>query len=145
MGDETAWDPAARFEDAAYHDDVATIGRLVAADPGVVDRVCGRMPNLIATLGQHGHTAAVPLLISLGFDVNAYLGEFISVNPPLGTALHYAARAGDTDLARLLLAHGADPDIFSVMLDGTPLDWARRAGQRPTEALLKPLTARRQD
>lgn len=40
------------------------------------------------------------------------------------TALHEAARIGEMTLIRLLLEHGADPDIRDSGYDATPGGWA---------------------
>lgn len=54
------------------------------------------------------------------------------------TPLHYAAAAGDDDIARLLLQHGAKIDAVSPHASGgfTPLMMAAREGQRNSVAFL---------
>jgi ankyrin repeat protein len=47
------------------------------------------------------------------------------------TALHWAAYAGNANIVRTLLAHGAPIDAVEPGYDGTPLDWAHHA--RDTE------------
>ena len=52
------------------------------------------------------------------------------------TPLHAAAEYDDADLARLLLAAGADPARRDPDFDGTPLDWARHLGHDAVAAVL---------
>ena len=52
------------------------------------------------------------------------------------TPLHAAAEHDDADLARLLLAAGADPARRDPDFDGTPLDWARHLGHDAVAAVL---------
>lgn len=71
-------------------------------------------------------------LLDSGADVNA-------VGPHGMTALHMAAIDGNTETARLLLAHGADPNVRDEQ-HKTALDYARKGRSAEVLALLKPLT-----
>src|SRR3954447_9129080 len=51
---------------------------------------------------RSGRAAEGRLLVRLGADPNYATGS--------GSAMHLAAIAGDIDLMRFLIAHGADPD-----------------------------------
>ena len=53
------------------------------------------------------------------------------------TALHVATEGGATELARLLLESGADPNIRDDKYEGTALDWAEFCGQPEIAALLR--------
>jgi hypothetical protein len=59
------------------------------------------------------------------------------------TALHGAAWAGDVELARLLLRHGADPAVRDPVHHGTPADWAAYNHHPECAALLRPGSASR--
>ena len=89
---------------AAMASDRAAVGRLLAADPGVRERAIERCPDqLVRAAGQDGYEA-VALLIELGFDVNARHRT---------APLHEAAMRGDVPVIRLLLDHGADPNVHA--------------------------------
>jgi hypothetical protein len=98
-------DEAARYRVAA---DPTLVARLQAEDGGILSRFAGA-----------GNTAAVRLLIDLGFDV---------VRPGAGgqTALHLATWRGRGDTVRLLLHRGAPLEAEDVH-GNTPLALAVRA------------------
>jgi ribosomal protein S18 acetylase RimI-like enzyme len=52
------------------------------------------------------------------------------------TLLHFAAEGNDEDLARVALAHGADPAVRDQEYGGTPLGWAKHLGSRALVELL---------
>jgi len=64
-----------------------------------------------------GKTAAVELMLDLGFPVNVR-GE------DGATPLHAAAYAGSAAVVRLLLDHGADLAALDDTWHSAPLDWA---------------------
>jgi len=68
------------------------------------------------------------MLINAGANVDA-------VNNDGDTALHYAAKRGDTDLAAFLMDRGAKADVLDKDGD-TPLHWASQRGDRPMAKLL---------
>jgi ankyrin repeat protein len=110
--------------------DRGTVERLLAADPGLRRRAIERCPDqLVRAAGQNSYEA-VALLIELGFDVNAR-----SRTAPL----HEAAMRGDLPVIRLLLDHGADPNIHDTGYDATPAGWAAHHGQREAQQLLEAL------
>ncbi len=87
--------------------------------------------TVAADLGQ---AEAVKLLLEAGVDPNRY-------NPVGGhshtTPLHQAAGRGYQDIVRLLVEHGARPDIRDLLWNGTPADWAGYGGQAELEAYLR--------
>jgi hypothetical protein len=83
---------------------------------------------------------AARLLLDLGFDVNALGRGDAPRNGRWETALHVAAGDGNLDIARLLLAHGADPTIRDARFDSTPLGWARHFDHHELVDLLEPIT-----
>ncbi|MGA4372516.1 ankyrin repeat domain-containing protein [Ralstonia nicotianae] len=109
----------------------------LGADPNRI-RAAGDMSALmnavaLASLPELDNPLGlVRQLLDSGADVNA-------VGPHGMTALHMAAIDGNTETARLLLAHGADPNVRDEQ-HKTALDYARKGRSAEVLALLKPLT-----
>jgi ankyrin repeat protein len=125
----------------------ALVAAALAGDRSGVERLgrhvgeaLRRRPGLVAWAAARGLRSAVPALVELGFDVNALGRTDAPIEQPWETALHHAAITGDTGLARLLLDLGADRGVRDARFRGTPLDWARYAGQDEVADLLEPLT-----
>jgi hypothetical protein len=119
---------------AARAGDRVGVARLVDEDPDIVDAARALRPIAILDAVIAGRPDAVELLADLGFDVNA------AAAPGLGivvgsTALHHAGVAGAVDLARLLLALGADREARDQEYDATPLGWAEHGDQPAVVAL----------
>jgi hypothetical protein len=133
--------PTKRLVAAALASDRATVEQLRLGRPDLLKRVRSTRPALVVWAAASGHPGAVELLVELGFDVNAKGRSDVPLDQPWETALHYAANAGDVELARTLIRLGADPDIKDLRFDATPLGWARHADQEQLIALLEPITA----
>ncbi|MEQ7008224.1 ankyrin repeat domain-containing protein [Actinopolymorpha sp. B17G11] len=133
-------DPASALIAAVFAADRAAVERLRADHPGVVEELRRNRPGLIVWAAANGRTDTVTLLIDLGFDVNARGRGDVPVEQPNQTALHDAAIQGNVELARLLLARGADPNLRDASFNATPLGWARHGNQEAAIALLAPLT-----
>ena len=97
-------------------------------------------PALVVWAATRGKRAAIPLLVELGFDVNALGRTDVPMEQEWETALHEAAGTGDLELAQLLLDLGADPNIKDGRFDATPLGWADHFGERAMVELLTPRT-----
>lgn len=97
--------------------DLGTLARLVTADP----TIARREEVMIAAVDgkQHG---VVRWLLERGANPNARTGA-----PSRHTALHAAAWGGDLEMAKLLLAAGADHRVRDEQYDSTPWDWADTA------------------
>ena len=80
-----------------------------------------------------GRADAVPLLVELGFDVDARVDG--------ATALHWTGWKGDVATARMLLDLGADPTLRDERFDATPQGWAEHSRQDAYVAFI----ARRED
>jgi ankyrin repeat protein len=93
---------------------------LLGASPG--DVPASRTPVADAT--RAGNREAVRTLLQEGADVNAAAGDGM-------TALHWAALAGDVDLAEMLLYAGANVKASTRLGAYTPLLLASRSGHAP--------------
>ena len=100
------------------------------ADPACAQRAIERCPDQLVRAAEQDSYEAVALLIELGFDVNAR-----SRTAPL----HEAAMRGNVAVIRLLLDHGADPNIHDTGYDATPAGWAEHHGQPEAQQLLEAL------
>jgi hypothetical protein len=123
-------DPVDELRSAAMAADRAAVDRLLAADPGLTGRLAEDHPDLIAAAVEVRRPAAVRLLVELGFDLNP-------ADRP--TPLHHAAFGGQLDLARDLVALGADPDIADPVHGSTPHGWAEFNQQHEVAAYLATL------
>jgi ankyrin repeat protein len=132
--------PAPAFIAAALAADRASLDQLRADHPGLVETVRSAHPALVVWAAASGRPGAVELLVEAGFDVNARGRTDVPIEQPWETALHHAARRGDVELARILLALGADPDIHDARFDATPLQWAGYFEQSRMVELLEPRT-----
>jgi ankyrin repeat protein len=125
------------FVCAATAGDRTTTEEMLDADPGLSERARERRPEQIVRAAGSNHLDAVTFLIELGFDVNA-----IDRTTPLHiTALHQAAQRGSMAVIRLLVEHGADPNIRDSGYDATPAGWAEHFGQTAAHTYLAGLEA----
>lgn len=85
------------------------------------DRHCA-----LALAAQLGNTDVVQLLLAAGLDPNRHNPKGFHAH---STPLHQAALAGHLDTVRLLVESGASLDMRDTLWRGTPLGWARHAGQ----------------
>jgi ankyrin repeat protein len=91
----------------------------------------------LAWAAANGRAAAVRRLLELGADPDTR-GTFGGQAHGEGvTALHLAAQAGHTEVARILLAAGASATIRDDLHDGPPWGWAEHGGHRAVAALLR--------
>ncbi len=74
-----------------------------------------------ALAAQHGHAEIVALLIAAGEDPNRYNPAGCHAH---STPLHQAALAGQLEVVKTLIDHGAQTDMRDTLFDGTALDWA---------------------
>lgn len=121
-------------EEAFRHsrnNDVDAMKRLLDSEAGLVEGLVANHPGLIKNVSA-GDTAMVELLAELGFDIDDRSNS--------KTALHHAAEADDPALARLLIEHGADPNLTDTHIGSTPWGWADYFGNAEAAAYLGPLT-----
>jgi hypothetical protein len=84
---------------------------------------------------------AIPLLVELGFDVNARARADIPMEQQRETALHEVASTGEVPIARLLIGLGADPGVRDARFDATPLGWAEYFHRDAMADFLRQLTS----
>jgi len=91
--------------------------RFAAANPSIVGRIASQNPGLLADVAGAGNTAAVRLMLDLGFDAGMarIKPDWVSGE----TALHVAAAHGRQGVAELLIERGA------------PLEARRHGGRTP--------------
>jgi Ankyrin repeats (3 copies) len=117
----------------AMDGDRDAVDRILAADPGLRERAIERHRDQLVRAAERNSLEAVALLIELGFDVNA-----VNRTAPL----HEAAMRGNMRIIRLLLEHGADPNVRDVGYKATPAGWAEHHGQREAQQYLAALEDR---
>jgi hypothetical protein len=114
----------------AMSGDRDAVQQLLATDAGLREQAIERSPGQLVRAAEQDSYDAVALLIELGFDVNAR-----SRTAPL----HEAAMRGNLPVIRLLLEHGADPNLRDTGYDATPAGWAEHHGQPEAYAVLAAL------
>jgi ankyrin repeat protein len=114
----------------AMSGDRDAVQQLLATDAGLRERAIERSPDQLVRAAEQDSYDAVALLIELGFDVNAR---------PRTAPLHEAAMRGNLPVIRLLLEHGADPNLRDTGYNATPAGWAEHHEQPEALALLAPL------
>lgn len=115
------------FVAAAMRADLAEAQRLAAADPKLL-----KDPSALIIASQRGLTQVAAMLLDMGMSVH--------VSPHIKGPLHWAAQNGRVEVARLLIAAGADVDEREPTQNGTPIGFAFFFGQHAMIDLLAPLT-----
>jgi ankyrin repeat protein len=125
-------DPVDRLMEALVLGDAESAHRVVAALPGIVDRLDPADHASLVSAAEHGNVAAVSLMLELGFPVNARRS---GTEEDGATALHASSWAGRADTVALLLAHGADIAARDTRWHSQPLEWALvGSGESPDSA-----------
>jgi hypothetical protein len=89
---------------------------VVDAEPGVVAGLRRDQMRLISDRAHAGDTAAVALMLDLGFDARV-------TGPDYADALHWAAFLGNVQMVQALLQHNPPIGVRETSYNGTPLDW----------------------
>ncbi len=110
---------ADRFLSACVRADHADVQQQLTRDPGLPGRLTSsQQAAAIVQAAEADNTAAVSLMLDLGFPIDARGGE------DGRTVLHAAAYSGSASTTRLLIDRGADIEARDTRWDGPPLDWA---------------------
>ena len=108
--------PVQRLLAACAKADRAAAAAIVASHPDVVRRLRPEEMRVIADKAADSNTAAVILMLDLGFDQRA-------TGHDDGDALHWAAFHGNTEMMRALLQRDPPIGIRDSRYGGTPLHW----------------------
>ncbi|MDP9256772.1 MAG: ankyrin repeat domain-containing protein [Actinomycetota bacterium] len=115
-----------RFLSACLQADRTSAERQLSDGPGLLAALSDDERAAIVRAAEKGKSAAVALMLDLGFPLETRAGDFGS------TALHAAAYSGSTDVVRLLLERGSDIEARDSNWNSTPLDWAAvGSGEQP--------------
>jgi ankyrin repeat protein len=116
-----------RFLAACQHADQAAVAQQLAQDPRLPGRLtAAQQAAAMIHAAEAGHTAALALMLDLGFGVDARGGD------DGGTALHAAAYSGSAPAVRLLLDRGAGIEARDTSWNSTPIEWAAvGSGEQP--------------
>jgi Ankyrin repeats (3 copies) len=87
---------------------------MLAADPGLLERLTEADRGVLVDAAAAGATEAVALMHDLGFPLEVHSG------PDGATALHAAAGVGAADVVQLLLDRGADLEAPDTTWHATP-------------------------
>ncbi|MEL7210379.1 MAG: Imm1 family immunity protein, partial [Actinomycetota bacterium] len=128
--DPTPVEKALRF---VRTDDIRALEGLLRDHPELLGELRRDHPSLCGSINS-GSENMLARLIQLGFDIND--------RSTTKTPLHRAAESGDTDQARLLITHGADPNLADTHIGTTPWGWANHNGHAETADYLHALTHR---
>ncbi len=111
--------------------DVDDLRLLLDRHDGLLEQLRTNKPGLVRMVDA-GQSRMLKFLLERGFDIND--------RSTTKTALHDAAEAGDPDRARMLLEHGADPNLVDTHIGAPPLGWANYFHQPDAAAVLEPVT-----
>lgn len=113
--------------------DQARLTELLDQTPDLRERLRADHADAIKSVSAGGD-AMLALLIELGLDINARSGGNGT------TALHDAAQGNDVARARMLVEHGADPNLADRHIGATPWGWANHFHHDDVANYLHPLT-----
>jgi ankyrin repeat protein len=106
------------------------VHKRIAADPSVAGRIQSQNPGMLIDFSAAGNTAAVHLMLDLGFDV-----KIARTTPDWvagETALHVGVAHGHYSMSKLLIEHGA-PLEAKTRNGRTPLNVAFRCLEEQSE------------
>ena len=114
--------------------DEATARAIVAKRPGIMNDLPPEDARRLGDAAWDSNTAAVRLMLELGWPVDARNGET--------TPLHQAAWTGNVETVRALIQHGADVNARDFTYNGTPIGWAshgaeHNGGHGDTDAVIR--------
>jgi ankyrin repeat protein len=123
--------PADELVGALRRGDRAAVEGVLAANPGLLERLERADHDVLVHAAGRGNQVATELMLELGFPIDVRSEELNE------TPLHAASWYGRSELAKLLLAHGADPNAQAgAPFGGRPLDWAAHGSRHADPAFL---------
>ena len=108
--------PTQRLLAACASANRAAAKAVIVSQPDVVTGLTRDQMRLISDKAHAGDTAAVVLMLDLGFDARV-------AGPDNADALHWAAFLGNVQMVRALLRHNPPIGVREASHNGTPLDW----------------------
>ena len=114
--------PMEEFLGACLAADEKRARSLLVSNAGLLDSMTNEDRAALGDAVNHERADAVRLMVQLGFDVTAELGDG-------GTALHWACWEGRLEMVKLLLSMGAPVNVKDKMFGGSPLGWALHGSQ----------------
>ena len=117
-----------RWQHTSVADD-PIVDRVIRGDPTVLDAFDGEGPtsDLVDQAAAYGRWDLVIGLVERGAPIST-TGR---------TPLHLAAGAGELDVVKKLLEHGADPSVTDPEFHATPLQWAEFLRRKAVAAHLR--------
>ncbi len=109
--------PVQRLLAACAAADRPAAERLINADPDIISSLSPRDRRIIADRAFWNDTAAVALMVDLGFDTRA-------IGHDNGDALHWASFLGNAGMVRALLTRDPAIGVRDGSYHATPLGWA---------------------
>lgn len=114
--------PMEEFLAACLSADASRARALLTANPSLPMTMTDEDRAALGDAVNHERADAVRLMIDLGFDLKAELGEG-------GTPLHWACWEGRLAMVKLLRSLGAPVNVKDKMFGGSPLGWALHGSQ----------------
>ena len=115
----------------AIHVGEAHLARqLLLEKAGTSTRLSNARPSILADAASLHHWNVVRALVERGFPLT-------STTETGTTALHYAAAAGERELAQYLVEHGADPAAVESAFGFDPAGWAEHFGHAEVSDFLR--------
>jgi ankyrin repeat protein len=109
--------PFEHFVSACTSGDRAQAGAMLTKHPNLRDELRAEHHLMLLVPAERGDIQVLETMLACGFNPNA--GDHDGITP-----LHQAARAGQSEAVRVLLAGGASVNALDGMFAATPLVWA---------------------
>lgn len=116
--------PIERFVAACTRGDRASADAMLAAHPNLRHELTHDHHLLLETHAEAGHASVLETMCACGFDANVKDKDNV-------TPLHRASMSGYPEVARVLIAHGADLTAVDGMFAASPLVWAVEGRTHP--------------
>lgn len=108
--------------------DIELVRAALAEDAALLEPAESKHGSLLSHALNAGDLPAINLLVRLGVELD---------RDPNNPAAHQAAWSGRVETLKLVLEHGADPELRDARFGATALGWAEHNGQAETAAYLR--------